>query len=392
MPPFARVLEELEPRRLPLARLELLTVELPLVEPFRSAIGSRKSRRALLVRWDAGDGSFGIGECSCRPDPYFSHEYLEAAAALVADHLAPRLSPGMRYGALRREAERIRGWPFAKGALLDAVHDLFRRRGEAGPLEVWRPQGAAGVPAGISLGLPDGSLAERFRAAAAEGYRRIKVKVRPGLEPAALAAARAAAPGLPLGLDANGSFGEEGIDELARLAELDPAFVEQPFPPERLDLARELKRRAPALTLCLDESVTGVGSLAAAHALGAIDELNLKPGRVGGELAAIAVAERADGLGVPVWVGGMFETGIGRAANLRLAARLAGATAHDLSPSRRYFAEDLVEDPAEMDARGLVAAPGPPPRLAEERLERFLVERRALRPSGRAPEGACSTS
>ncbi len=389
MPPFARVLEELEPRRLPLARLELLTVELPLVEPFRSAIGSRRTRRALLVRWDDGDGAFGVGECSCRPDPYFSAEYLEAAGALIADHLASRLSAGMRYGELRRETERIRGWPFAKGALLDAVHDLFRRRGEAGPLEIWRPEGAAGVPAGISLGLPGdaASLAERVRAAAAEGYRRVKLKIRPGLDRSTLAAARDAAPGLALGLDANGSFGEDGIDELARLAELGPAFVEQPFPPERLDLARELKRRAPALTLCLDESVTGVGSLAAAHALGAIDELNLKPGRVGGELAAIAVAERAEALGVPTWVGGMFETGIGRAANLRLAARLPGAAAHDLSPSRRYFAEDLVEDPAAMDASGRVAAPGPPPRLAGERIARCLVERRTL-----TPEGACSTS
>ncbi len=372
-----------------------MTVELPLVETFRSAIGSRRSRRALLVRWHAGDGSFGLGECSCRHDPYFSHEYLEAAAALITDHLAPRLSPEMSYGELRRETERIRGWPFAKGAVLDAVHDLFRRRGEPGPLEIWRPEGAASVPAGISLGLVSdpATLVERLGAAAAEGYRRVKLKIGPGFDFAALSAARAALPDVALGLDANGSFGENEIDQIARLAELAPAFVEQPFPPERLDLARALKRRAPALNVCLDETVTGTGLLDAAHALGAIDELNLKPGRVGGELEAIAVAERAAELGIPVWVGGMFETGIGRAANLRLAARLPDAAAHDLSPSRRYFAEDLVEDPPDMDGRGLVPAPGPPPRLADERLERFLVERRVLTPvAPPAPEDACSTS
>jgi len=364
-------------RELSLSELELITVDLPQKETFTSAIGQRKSRRALLLRWVDREGHWGIGECSARSDPYFSHEYLDGVRAVLADHLFPVLDAEMTYGELVGQLDRIRGWGFARATVLAAIHDLWRRGGEADPLDHWREdERLYHVPVGVSLGLFDNAAVaiEKIAARLEAGFRRVKLKIRPGLDPAYLKTIRETFPDTYLGVDANGSFDETGLGELAAMAQHGLAMIEQPFPPDRLDLCSGLRQRAD-VRICLDESVREPGHLISAIRLGAIDELNIKPGRVGGIPNAKILAEICKEHGIPAWVGGMFETGIGRAANLRFAACFPEARAHDLSPSSRYFETDLVQYPIEMDGNGRVIRPDLPVTLEEEAMARFEVDR-----------------
>ena len=354
-----------------LARLTLTEFTLPQAESFRSAIGDRGERRALLVRWTDADGRWGIGECSCRPDPFYNGEFVDGAARVLREFIFPLLSRQGTVGDVVAVAGRVRGWNFTTAALLDAVFDLLRRRGEADALDSWHTPPLDRIPAGISLGIfptPDAAV-ERVGRALAEGYRRIKLKVAPGMDLNTLRAVRAAFPAAVLGFDANGTLLATDPGFLTTLAGLAPVMLEQPFPPDRLDLAAGLRERFPELRVCLDESVEGYGELVSAHRLGALDELNVKPGRVGGMLEALRLLAYCEGNGIPVWVGGMFETGVGRANSLRLAARMPEAQAHDLSPSRRYFPVDVVEEPAEMDAEGFVAVPTTPVTIADANID-----------------------
>ncbi len=363
-----------------LERLELIELAVPQLETFRTAIGMRNERRALFVRWFEPDGGWGIGECSCRPDPYFNGEFLDGARSVIERFVFPPLP---RRGRLRDLVEvlgRMRGWRFTTAAVLDAAGDLLRRRGAPDPVDLWPHPRAERVPVGISLGiLPSAEAAiERLGRETAEGYRRIKLKISPAVDLPVLERVRAEFPDLHLGFDANGSFGEQDLDSVAALAELEPAALEQPFAPGRLDLSRELRRRRPDLRLCLDESLTGVGLVAAAHQLKALDEVNLKPGRVGGVPRSLEILEYCRAQDLPAWVGGMFETGVGRAQNLRLASCLPEARAHDLSPSRRYFAIDVLRQPIEMDSDGHVPVPDAPVAIDEDVVERLTVDRRVL--------------
>ncbi len=372
---------------LDLERLELLELAVPQLETFRAAIGVRNERRALLVRWFAPDGTWGIGECSCRPDPYFNGEFLAGARSVIEQFVFPALP---RHGTVRGLVEvldRLRGWSFTAAAVLDAARDLLRRQGASDPIDLWPHPRAERVPVGISLGIFESAEAaiERVAREAQEGYRRIKLKISPEVDRDILAQLRTEFPELHLGFDANGSFGEKDIDFVSGLAELEPVAVEQPFAPDRLDLSSELKRRRPGLRLCLDESLTGIGLVAAARQLQALDEVNLKPGRVGGVLRSLEILEYCRGHELPAWIGGMFETGVGRAQNLRIASCLPGADAHDLSPSRRYFAVDVLRQPIEMDSDGKVAVPEAPVEIDEDIVKRLTVDRRVLVKEGSPP-------
>lgn len=364
-----------------LKRLEILTLVVPQVESFRSAIGVRNERRALFVRWFDGDGRWGLGECSCRPDPFFSGEFVDGARLVLRDHVFPRLPRNGTVAEIVAALERVRGWPFTVAAVLDAVGDLLRRRGGKDLLDAWDGERIRKVPVGISLGLfPDAAAAvRRVEQAVAEGYHRVKLKITPTMDRRPLEAIRRRFPGVHLGFDANGSGGDGDLDFFTSLAELTPSVLEQPFTPDRLDLCVALKDLAPDLRICLDESVASLGDLLSAHRLGALDELNIKPGRVGGSLATARILAWCREVGMPAWVGGMFETGVGRLANLRLAARLPAATAHDLSPSRRYFATDVVTPSVEMGEDGKIdLGEETPPRIDEGVVEELLADRLVL--------------
>ncbi len=365
-------------RRISLQRLELVELAVPQVESFRSAVGWRHERQALYVRWHDRDGAWGIGECSCRPDPFYSGEFVAGAVTVLSDFVFPALARRGTVAGVVEAVGRVRGWRFTVAAVLDAVSDLLRRRGEPDLVDLWSGDRTARVPVGVSLGIYDdaGKALERVSRAVEDGYRRVKLKLEPGIDRSTLEAVRAAFPDLALGFDANGSMTRRDLDFLASLAELHPAMVEQPFAAGRLDLCGDLKELAPELQICLDESVEDLGLLRAARRLGVIDELNLKPGRVGGPLETVRILEDCRESGLPAWIGGMFETGVGRWANLRVAACLPAARAHDLSPSRRYFRTDVVEHPVTMGDDGCIdLTDDRPVALDEAAFERLTVNR-----------------
>jgi O-succinylbenzoate synthase len=370
----------------PLARLELLHLTLPQRSTFHSAIGVRREKQALLVIWRDGLGGWGAGEVSCRPDPFFSGEFIDGAVLMLRDHLAPLLKASGTIADLAAACARIRGWPFATGAVIAAALDALRRRGVPDPVDRWGGSRAMRVPVGVSLGLyPDAALTiAAAEHSAARGFRRVKLKISPDLDPGVLPALREALGSLRLSLDANGSFGPEHIEALAGLAALRPAMLEQPFPPGRLDLDRRLKTRAPELRLCLDESLIDLGALYTAKLLGVLDVANLKPGRLGGPLACDAALRWCREQGVAAWVGGMFETGIGRHANLRVASCIPDAAAHDTAPPSSYLVEDIVADPLVMDTDGTIALSDAPPTIRWDVVARRCVRRLELPPGSGA--------
>ena len=361
--------------------MDILELAVPQVEVFRTAIGDRRERQALYVQLHTTDGAWGIGECSCRPDPWFNGEFVAGARAVLRDFVAPLLAQATTVGDVVDALRRLRGWPFTAAAVLDALMDLERRQGRQDLLDVWPHERLDRVPVGISLGLfPDAdSAVERVARVVAEGYHRVKMKIAPTMDLEPLRAVRRRFPDLHLGFDANGSCGEASFPFLTALAALDPSVVEQPFAPDRLDLCQELRRRLPSLRVCLDESVDGLGRLVSAHRLGALDEVNVKPGRVGGPFETFRILAWCREQGLPAWVGGMFETGIGRLANLRVAARLPSATAHDLSPSRRYFSTDVLSQPLDMGDDGAIDLRGEaPPELDAANLKALEVDHLAI--------------
>lgn len=349
----AEVVRALE---LSLRALTLIELAVPRRAAFRSAIGTREQEAVLLVRWTDRDGDWGLGECGCRADPYFNGEFVAGAVAVLRDFVFPRLPDRGTLGAVAEVAATARGWNFTAAALLEAACDLLRRKGQPDGLDRWPEPPAARVPVGIALPIfeTEDAATARVAEAVAAGYRRVKMKVAPGMPLAPLRAVREVFPDLALGFDANGRLGTANGPLLDALADLAPDVLEQPFAPDRLDLCAALRARRPGLRICLDESIAGLGHLMAAHRLGALDELNLKPGRVGGPLATLQILHFCAEAGLPAWVGGMFETGVGRAANLRVAARLPAASAHDLSPPGSYLAADVVTPPMAMDADGFV--------------------------------------
>jgi O-succinylbenzoate synthase len=354
--------------------LEILEAWLPLREPFSSALGDREFRQALLFRWTDREGHWGIGECSSRPDPYYNGEFTSGIVELLRHYIVPSLSDVQELADLRNRLQRLRAWRFTRGAILDAAIDLLERRGYRHPLS---ESGVAldRVPVGISIGLsPSLDIGiERARSAIAKGYRRLKFKVAPGDQQQIVLETVSAIPETPILIDANGSLDATHIPWLASLP--GHVTIEQPFDPSRMDLLSVLRSKAPRIRVCLDESIEHLGDLWSALSLGVTDEVNLKPGRVGGVFEALAIRDACLSAGIAVWVGGMFETGVGRALNLRFAARIQGAVAHDLSPSSRYFEHDIVTEPARMDPTGHVTVTDNPVEIDSVALATVLKRR-----------------
>jgi o-succinylbenzoate synthase len=345
--------------------VELVRVRLPMVVPFRTSFGVQRARDALLVRvvTDAGEG---WGECVTPAAPVYSEEYTAGAADVLSSHLVPALlAVGVTVAAedVRRRLGGFKGHRMAKAALETAILDAQLR---AAGRSLARHLGAIvdRVPAGVSVGIPDGGTSELLDLVAAyreAGYLRIKAKVARGHDVTPVTALRARfGDDLDLQVDANAGYDPDDPDDVTALDGLDElglVQLEQPFAPNRLrDHARHAARwRTP---VCLDESIVDAIRARDAVAAGACSIVNIKPGRVGGLLEAVAVHDTCRELDVPVWCGGMLETGIGRAANVALAALPNFRMPGDTSASDRYFVEDVTEPFVLED--GHVAVPAGP--------------------------------
>jgi O-succinylbenzoate synthase len=342
-----------------LEAVELRRVELPLVTPFRTAHGTETVKRAVLVR-AVTDAAEGWGECVALSEPGYSPEHVDGAHAVLRDSLAPLLvGRGVAADGVADLLAPVPGNPMAKASLAMAVLDAeLRATGTSLATHLGATRDR--VPCGVAVGLA-GSIDELLDTVAAlvdQGYLRIKLKIEPWWDVAPVRAVRARfGDGLLLQVDANGAYTRADAAHLAELDALDLLLIEQPLAEDDLAGHAELARRIRT-PVCLDESITSAATAIAAIELGACAVVNLKPGRVGGMLEAKRIHDECLVRGVPVWCGGMLETGLGRAANLALAALPGFTLPGDLSASARWFARDLTE-PFVLDDGHLPVPTGP---------------------------------
>jgi O-succinylbenzoate synthase len=326
-----------------LTGVEIRTVEVPLVAPFRTSFGTETVRRALLVR-AVSDDAEGWGECGAGTGPFYSSEYTEAAADVLERFLVPMVAQVEDLDAHRvaPALEPVRGHRMAKAALETAILDAdLRTRGVsfAHALGAVRATVACGVSVGITESIP--ALLDVVEGYLADGYLRIKLKIEPGWDVEPVRAVRERFGDILLQVDANTAYCRGDARHLAQLDDFDLLLLEQPLPEDDLRGHAELAR-AVRTPICLDESIVSARAAADAITLGACSVVNIKPGRVGGYLEARRIHDVCVAHGVPVWCGGMLETGLGRAANLALAALPGFALPGDTSASERYYATDLT--------------------------------------------------
>ena len=340
--------------------IELRLVALPLVRPFRTSFGEEAAKEAVLVRVETDDGE-GWGECGAGPAPVYLEEFNAGVWLVVREHLGPSLLAaddvvGERVGEILGWA---RGHRMAKAALEMAVVDAelrVARRSLASYLGAERDRIECGVSVGIAPSTD--ALLEQVDGYLREGYRRVKLKIEPGVDVERVRAVRAAHPGILLSVDANSAYTLDDFDVFEELDSFDLLMIEQPLAHD--DLLQHAKLQARIATaICLDESVRSAADAAAALELGACRIINIKVSRVGGLLEARRIHDLARKLGAPVWCGGMLETGVGRAANVAMAALPGFTLPGDTSASGRYFAEDLTE-PFVMSSDGTMAVPDGP--------------------------------
>jgi o-succinylbenzoate synthase len=326
-----------------LTHVVLHRLELPLVAPFRTSYGVESKRHALLVQV-LGPDTLGWGECVAEAEPLYTAEFGDGAHQVITRFLLPRLDPAnVVASSLADIFAPVRGNPMAKGGVEAAVLDAeCRLLGQSLSARLGAVRDR--VPSGVSVGIHDSiaALLDTVSGYVAEGYLRIKLKIEPGNDVVPVAAVRNRFPDVALQVDANGAYTLDDAPLLARLDPLDLLLIEQPLPEDDLAGHAQLARlvRTP---ICLDESITSLRSAEQAIALGACRIINIKPGRVGGYLEAVKMHDLCLAAGVAVWCGGMLETGIGRAANVALAALPGFTLPGDLSASARYFHRDVTE-------------------------------------------------
>jgi O-succinylbenzoate synthase len=336
-----------------LEAVELRRVGLPLVAPFRTSFGTETHKDALLVRAITADGE-GWGECVAMTEPLYSSEYADAAADVLRQHLLPRLvaAGDVQAHEVATVLGPVKGHRMAKAAIETAVLDA-ELRATGTPMSSHLGAVRDAVDSGVSVGIMDSipALLDAVAGYLDAGYLRVKLKIEPGWDVEPVRAVRERfGDDLLLQVDANTAYTLADARHLSKLDAFDLLLIEQPLPEDDVlghaDLAKLI--RTP---VCLDESIESARDAAAAIRLGACSIVNVKPGRVGGYLEARRIHDVCVAHGVPVWCGGMLETGIGRAANVALAALPGFTLPGDTSASDRYFRRDVTEPFTLVDGR-----------------------------------------
>jgi O-succinylbenzoate synthase len=339
-------------------RLQLRLIRLPLVAFFETSFGRIYDRSFILVSVE-GDGITGIGECVADVDPYYSPETTVTAWHVLKDFLAPIVlgrsfaHPRDLFPALAR----VRGHNMAKAAVEMAAWDLAARQ-EHVPLARLLGGTRAEIASGVSIGIQDSVelLLAKIDAELAAGYQRIKIKVKPGWDLAVVEAVRGRFGSVPLMVDANAAYTLADRDSLAGFDRFALMMIEQPLDYDDIR-DHAVLQRALRTPICLDESIHSAHEAAEAIELDACRIINIKPGRVGGHGPSMALHDLCASRGIPVWHGGMLESGIGRAHNIHLASLPNFSLPGDIAASRRYFVPDLIEPSIEVSASGTIQVP-----------------------------------
>jgi O-succinylbenzoate synthase len=342
-------------------RLELRLCRLPLVSFFETSFG-RSYDRTFVLTTVHGDGAQGWGEGVAEANPYYSSETTETVWHIITEFLAPRVlgrhfdHPREVFDALRP----VRGHNMAKAAIEMAAWDLFARV-QNQPLSRVLGGTRARIASGVSIGIQDSldQLKEKVGRELDAGYRRIKIKIKPGWDIAAVETVRREFGGIALMVDANAAYTLADAAHLARLDAYDLMMIEQPLDYDDVTDHVALQRQL-STPICLDESIHTVRIARDAIAAGACKIINIKPGRVGGHRESIRLHDVCAEHDIPVWHGGMLETGIGRAHNIHLASLANFTLPGDIAASKRYYAPDLIDPPIEVATDGTIAVPEGP--------------------------------
>ena len=351
-------------------KIETITLHhlaMPLVAPFETSFGRATQRECVVVEVGS-DGLTGWGECPADADPGYSYETVGTAIHILRDFIVPLVIGRDVEGpqTYRDQVAHIRGHPMAKSGLEMALWDLLGKR-EGLSLQRLLGGRRSAVDVGVSVGLQASPqvLVETVRAYAADGYRRVKLKIKPGRDVADVRAVRIAFPDLRLQVDANSAYVLGGSDprrDAAALLPLDDLgllLIEQPLAEDDLWDHHKLQRRFKT-PLCLDESITSPRDSRQALEMEACRVVNIKQSRVGGIANAVEIHDHCLVHGVPVWCGGMLETGIGRAANLALASLENFALPGDISATDRYYERDITFERFTLNADSTIDVPDRP--------------------------------
>lgn len=339
----------------------LYHISMPLVAPFETSFGITTKRECILIAIQS-EGMTGWGECVADRDPGYSYETTGTAWHILKDFIIPMLmgAPISDARDFQNRVAGIRGHNLAKAGVEMALWDLLgKQKGKS--LRELLGGLRARVEVGVSVGLQDSSetLVETVGKYLSSGYGRIKIKIKPGRDVGDAEAVRKAFPHIPLQVDANSAYTFETCQVLRPLDRLSLLLIEQPLNEDDLWNHRKLQKQFHT-PICLDESIVSLLHARSALEMEACRIINIKAGRVGGLSQAILIHDLCLAQGVPVWCGGMLETGIGRAANLALASLPGFTLPGDISASERYYVEDITRERFVLDPGSTIDVPAGP--------------------------------
>jgi o-succinylbenzoate synthase len=363
-------------------KITLREIHLPLIAPFQTSFGTSTLRRIPLIEADV-DGVIGWGECTAGEDPYYSYETVETAWHIIRDFLWPMLK-GREFSSateIHRIFSHVRGHNMAKAGVETAIWDAEAKQKNL-PLAKLLGGTREEISSGVSIGIQPSvdALIAKVEKELAAGYQRIKIKIMPGSDIEPARALRARFPRVRLMVDANSAYTLADAPLLKKLDEFFLIMIEQPLGHDDIYSHAALQRQLDT-PICLDECIHDYEHARAAIEIGACKIINIKLGRVGGHTSARKIHDLCQSKSVPVWCGGMLESGIGRAHNIAMSTLPNFTLPGDVSASKRYWAEDIIEPEVEVSARGTIRVPTAPgigytPRI--DRIESLTKRREVL--------------
>lgn len=373
--------------------IHLREINMPLAHPFETSFGLTTMRRILLVELES-DGLTAWGECVAGEHPYFSDEMIDTAWIITETELAPRLLSAIgiaHSGDVPDLFHQVRGHRMAKAALENAVWDLDAQRQGISLAQLLGGTRAT-IPCGVSIGIQPSleALLDKIALELAAGYQRIKLKCKPGWDTHIFEAVRERWPGILLSCDANSAYRMRDFDHIAEWDRFNLLMIEQPLWYDDFYFHAMLQKRI-STAICLDESIRNRRDALAAIDMESCRILNIKNGRVGGFSEAVAVHNVAAERGIPVWCGGMLETGIGRAHNIALASLPNFLLPGDVSASSRYWQQDIIEPAVTVTPAGEIVVPTAPGSgyvIQRQRIEALTVRRVTLHSRNAVTVGA----
>jgi O-succinylbenzoate synthase len=370
-------------------KLEALTlreIQMPLVHFFETSFGRLYDRRVLLLTAHC-QGADGWAECVTGEDPFYSSEWIDSSWPTIVRYLAPAVL-GRELDSARDSAAlfaRVRGHRMAKAAVENALWDAEAIQKS---LPLWKLLGGTRteVPCGVSIGIQDSveQLMEKIHTELSAGYRRIKIKVKPGWDVNVLEKIRSRWADITLSCDANSAYTLDQMEHLRSFDQFNLLMIEQPLWDDDIFYHARLQK-ALRTSICLDESIVNARTAAIAVETGACRIVNIKVGRVGGFTEAKKIHDICHSHQIPVWCGGMLESGIGRAHNIALSTLENFSLPGDVSASKRYWKEDIIDPEVQVSSEGRIAIGDPPGtgyRVREDLIEKLTVRKRTVRASG----------